>query len=115
MSLHDDQPLDTKEERALKASLMLPAPERSAWWDGLPENARRAIMQKLLNAYAKADTPRDIGTLARALMAAERLDIEREKLKVGGGVVNNTQVNNTIDLRGLTVEQLKALAGGTDE
>lgn len=95
MSLHDDQPLDQKEQGALARSLMLPEHERKEWWAGLPDNTRKAIMQKLLGALAKAESPRDIGTLTRSLIAADKLDLEREKIARGiaGGTVNNTQVN----------------------
>ena len=36
-------------------------------------------MQKLLAALAKAETPRDIGTLTRSLMKADELDAKREE------------------------------------
>lgn len=94
MSLHDDQPLDQKEQGALARSLV--TPEADKWWAGLPPNTRKAIMQKLLGALAKADSPRDIGTLSRSLMKADELDLKRAQGTPD--IVNNTQVN--IDARG---------------
>ena len=115
MSLLDDQPLDQKEQGALARSFALPERERKEWWAGLPDNARKAIMQKLLGALARAEAPRDIGSLTRSLIAADRLDLEREKLERGPaqpGVVNNTQ-NVLIGIPGglaaLTIDQLRAL------
>lgn len=94
MSLHDDHPLDLKEQRALGAALAIPEADR--WWAGLPDNTRRAIMQKLLAALAKAEAPRDIGSLTRSLMKADELDLKRTQRPPG--VTHNTQVN--IDARG---------------
>ena len=54
-------------------------------------------MQKLLTALAAATEPRDIGSLARSLMVADKIDMERAK-EAGPNIVNNTQVN--IDARG---------------
>lgn len=110
MSLHDDQPLDLKEQRAIGAAFTTPEADR--WWSGLPETTRKAIMQKLLGALAKADSPRDIGSLTRSLMKADELDLKRQQAAQGQpGTVNNTQINVGADLSKLTVEQLKALAG----
>lgn len=95
MSLHDDQPLDLKEQRALGAALV--TPDAKSWWAGLPPNTRKAIMQKLLTALAAATEPRDVGSLARSLMVADKIDMERAK-EAGPNIVNNTQVN--IDARG---------------
>jgi hypothetical protein len=80
------------------------------WWAGLPDNTRRAVIQKTLNALAKAELPRDIGTLTRALVAMDKLDFERERLERGhGGTTINVSGNmNVADLRGMTAEQLKA-------
>lgn len=77
MSLHDDQPLDKLEQRALARAFQ--TPEAGSWWDGLPPNTRRAIMQKLLSALANAHKPRDIGTLTRSLMKADELDLKRQQ------------------------------------
>ena len=78
MSLHDDEPLDLKEQRALSAALQ--SPEAESWWAGLPANTRRAVIQKLLASLAKAETPRDIGTLTRSLVMMDKVDLERAKL-----------------------------------
>lgn len=77
MSLHDDQPLDGYERGALARSLA--TPEAEDWWAGLPPNTRRAIMNKLIAALAKAESPRDIGTLSRSLMKADELDLKRRQ------------------------------------
>lgn len=112
MSLHDDQPLDQKEQGALARSLA--TPEADQWWAGLPPNTRRAIMNKLISALAKAESPRDIGTLSRSLMKADELDLKRQQGVGAGGIVNNTQINVGADLSKLTVEQLRALARDPD-
>lgn len=111
MSLHDDQPLDLKEERALKAALALPEQDRKSWWAGLPDTTRKAIMQKLVGALAKAEAPRDIGSLARSLMTADRLDIEREKLAQGPAQNNHLHVNAPAEMfREILVEVRNANA-----
>lgn len=103
MSLHDDQPLDLKEQRAIGAAFTTPEADR--WWSGLPETTRKAIMQKLLGALAKADSPRDIGSLTRSLMKADELDLKRTQRP--SGVTHNTQVN--IDARGGPAEMFRSL------
>lgn len=66
-----------KDQRALGAALA--TPDADSWWAGLPDNTRRAIMNKLISALAKAESPRDIGTLSRSLMKADELDLKRKQ------------------------------------
>lgn len=54
---------------------------------------------------------------AKVLLAADKLDLEAEKMEraqAQPGTVNNVQINNGVDLSKLTVEQLRALAGGAN-
>lgn len=76
---------------------------------------RKAIVREAFCILEDPDSQkRERIAAAKVLLAADKLDLESEKLERGqaGGTTNNTQINNTIDLSGLTVEQLRALAGG---
>lgn len=90
MSLNDDEPLTGYEQGALGRSLA--TPEADKWWAGLPPNTRKAIMQKLLSALSKAESPRDIGTLSRSLMKADELDLKRQQ-GVGNTFNGPVQIN----------------------
>lgn len=90
MSLLDDQPLDLKEQRAIATATTSSAAKE--WWAGLPDNTRRAVIQKTLAALATATEPRDIGTLTRSLIMMDKLDFEREQ-GAKPGATHNTQIN----------------------
>lgn len=93
------------------------------WLASVTPEVRRGIMGKLLKALSGANPDdvhgqRMIVSACRAIAAFEKNDLSVAALATKQdqcGTTNNTQINNTIDLSGLTVEQLRALAGGTDK
>jgi hypothetical protein len=80
----------------------------------LTAGQRKAIVREAFCILEDPDSKkRERIAAAKVLLAADKMDLETEKMERGQpGVTNNTQINNTVDLSGLTVEQLKALAGG---
>lgn len=79
------------------------------------------VRDEALIVMRKCTSERDKAAALRVLAALERNDIKKLEvaLKAAGVGVNQTNIQNntqqnTIDLSGLTIEQLKALAGGSD-
>ena len=81
----------------------------------LTHEQRRAIVREAFCVLESPDSEaRERLSAAKVLLAADKLDLEAEKLQRGVvGNQTNVQVNvsNGLDLSKLTVEQLKALAG----
>lgn len=69
-----------KERRALLRFLAMPG-----WYDGLPDNTKRAVMGKVLAALNEAKSARDIGSITRALAMLERNDAIRAQLELDQG------------------------------
>lgn len=105
MSLRDDEPLTRQEARIVATS----ATSRHAkeWWAGLPDTMRSAIIRKTAKAFLEATTPRDIGTLSRALIAMDRLDLERERL--AAGVTATTTINGPVQINNGPAELFREL------
>lgn len=98
MGLHDDEPLDLKDQRALRTALH--SKEAPLWWAGLPDHIRRAIMHKLVSALDRATKPRDIGTITTSLFTAQRLDIEQTRLAMEVDKFNReSESNDSVDFQ----------------
>ncbi len=78
------------------------------WWAGLPDNTRRAVIQKTLAALAKAEDARDIGTLTRSLVMMDKLDFEREKLAKESSKPPEQHLHLHGELATMTVDELRA-------
>lgn len=81
--------------------------------------AMQAGMSALRRIIGESDDDRAVVAATSALIAADKANVAAYLAALkevnGEGTTNNTQINNTIDLSGLTVEQLKALAGRDGE
>lgn len=106
MSLLDDEPLDKFEQRTIERSLK--TKDAKEWWAGLPENTRRAVIQKTLAALAAAKEPRDIGTLTRSLVMMDKLDFEREQAAKDKPPAAEQHLHLHGDLATMTVDELRA-------
>jgi hypothetical protein len=85
-----------------------------------------AVAREILNSPPSigkdgAVSNRDQIAAAKVLLAADKMDLDALKVAVdeskqpgASSITNNTQINNQVDLSGLSIEQLKALAGSHD-
>lgn len=77
-----------------------------------PEQRRSVVREAACILEDSQSTKRERVAAAKVLLAADKLDLEAEKLgRPAAQVTNNTQINVGADLSKLTVEQLRALAG----
>lgn len=93
--------------KAIRSGWIASIRELLDWQDKLTEVRQACDEDKTVIAATAVQA-----TVVKAL--ADSYTKAQKAAEGQANTTNNTQINNTIDLSGLTVEQLRALAGGGD-